>query len=334
AGLDTRIGTLGGSVAGSLGGGTVYDSSTGTLTAPSYTIQGNNYSNVGDAFGGVNSSLTSLSNSVASGITGVVQRTATKDVVTLTEDGGTAATPGNAQKLTNLAAGMLSAASTEAVNGSQLFATNSNVTTNATNIAGLDTRIGTLGGSVAGSLGGGTVYDSSTGTLTAPSYTIQGNNYSNVGDAFGGVNMGLATNATNIADNITAITNLANGTLGLVKQDATTQAITVAADTAGSSVSVSGTDGSRTLTGVTSGMLSAASTEAVNGSQLFATNSNVTTNATNIAGLDTRIGTLGGSVAGSLGGGTVYDSSTGTLTAPSYTIQGNNYSNVGDAFGG
>ncbi|MFT2793629.1 hypothetical protein ACMV5I_26730, partial [Serratia sp. T13T92] len=153
-----------------------------------FNVQGVNYSNATNAFSALNDNLSALYSGITtingdiskitSGGTGVVQRsTVAADTLLLTANsGGTAAAPGSAQKLTNLAAGMLSAVSTEAVNGSQLFATNSNVTTNATNIAGLDTRIGTLGGSVAGSLGGGTVYDSSTGTLTAPSYTIQGNN--------------------------------------------------------------------------------------------------------------------------------------------------------------
>ncbi|MFT2794052.1 YadA family autotransporter adhesin, partial [Serratia sp. T13T92] len=75
--------------------------------------------------------------SVASGITGVVQRTATKDVVTLTEDGGTAATPGNAQKLTNLAAGSLAADSLDAVNGSQLKSVVDQVASNSASITQL-----------------------------------------------------------------------------------------------------------------------------------------------------------------------------------------------------
>ncbi|MBC6559043.1 hypothetical protein GW721_24365, partial [Citrobacter braakii] len=123
---------------------------------------------------------------------------------------------------------------------------------------------------------------------------------------------GTVTGAINsIAGNTTAITNLTNGVIGLVKQDATTRAITVAADTGGSSVSVGGTGGSRTLTGVTAGALSATSTDAVNGSQLAATN--------------TSVDNLGSSTAAALGGGAAYDSSTGTLTAPSYTIQGTTY---------
>ncbi|MEB7892074.1 hypothetical protein NGK36_22890, partial [Hafnia alvei] len=88
------------------------------------------------------------------------------------------------QKLTNLAAGTLSGASTDAVNGSQLFATNTNVGTNTTNLANLGT-------STASALGGGAAYNSTTGAWTAPSYTVQGSSYSNIGDAFGGVDGSL-----------------------------------------------------------------------------------------------------------------------------------------------
>ncbi|MBC6559040.1 hemagglutinin family protein, partial [Citrobacter braakii] len=78
SGLDLNTDALGTSVAAALGGGAAYDSATGAWTAPSYTIQGTSYTNVGDALGGVNTSLTALTGAV-----GVVQRTATADVTTL-----------------------------------------------------------------------------------------------------------------------------------------------------------------------------------------------------------------------------------------------------------
>ncbi|WP_455885503.1 YadA-like family protein [Pseudomonas spelaei] len=78
-------------------------------TAPSYSVGGTTYNNVGDAFSAVDS-----------GGAGVVQRTSVSDVVTMVAGGGTAANPGSAQKLTNLAAGTISSSSTDAVNGSQL----------------------------------------------------------------------------------------------------------------------------------------------------------------------------------------------------------------------
>src|SRR3546814_15665686 len=57
-----------------------------------------------------------------------------KDSITLQGTSGTT-------KITQLAAGDLSATSTDAVNGSQLYATNQNVTQNTSDISGLDTRV-------------------------------------------------------------------------------------------------------------------------------------------------------------------------------------------------
>ncbi|QIP94551.1 YadA family autotransporter adhesin [Serratia fonticola] len=301
-----NIGSLGTSTASALGGGAAYNTSTGAWTAPSYSIQGTSYNNVGSALGGVDSSLTNLSNSVAAGSTGVVQRTATANVATLTAANGTAAAPGTAQKLTNLAAGTLSGTSTDAVNGSQLFATNSNVTTNANNI-------GSLGTSTASALGGGAAYNTSTGAWTAPSYSIQGTSYNNVGSALGGVDSSL----TNLSNSVAA------GSTGVVQRTATANVATLTA--ANGTAAAPGT--AQKLTNLAAGTLSGTSTDAVNGSQLFATNSNVTTNANNI-------GSLGTSTASALGGGAAYNTSTGAWTAPSYSIQGTSYNNVGSALGG
>ena len=137
----TNLANLGTSTASALGGGATYNSTTGAWIAPSYTVQGSSYSNIGDAFGGVDGSLTALNNSVSSGSTGVVQRTSTANVATLTAAGGTASAPGEAQKLTNLAEGKLTADSTDAVNGSQLYAVADQVSKNTTDIAGLTTIV-------------------------------------------------------------------------------------------------------------------------------------------------------------------------------------------------
>ncbi|MFT8148835.1 hypothetical protein, partial [Salmonella enterica] len=67
-----------------------------------------------------------------------------ESVTTLTDDAllwdaasgsFSASLSGSARKITKLAAGTLAADSTEAVNGSQLFATNENVSQNTTDIA-------------------------------------------------------------------------------------------------------------------------------------------------------------------------------------------------------
>nr|WP_162940835.1 YadA family autotransporter adhesin [Rahnella bruchi] len=302
----TNLANLGTSTANALGGGAAYNSTTGSWTAPSYTVQGSNYSNIGDAFGGVDGSLTALTSSISEGTTGVVQRTDTANKTVLTAANGTAAAPGETQTLSNLTAGNLAADSTDAVNGSQLFATNTNVGTNTTNLANLGT-------STASALGGGAAYNSTTGAWTAPSYTVQGSNYSNIGDAFGGVDGSL-----------TALTgSISEGTTGVVQRtDTANKTVLTAAN--GTAVAPGET---QTLSNLAAGNLAAGSTDAVNGSQLFATNANVATSATNLANLGT-------STASSLGGGAAYNSSTGAWTAPSYTVQGSNYSNIGDAFGG
>ncbi len=72
-------------------------------------------------------------------------------------------------RISNLAPGALSAASTDAVNGSQLF--------------GLRSRVS----NVAVALGGGAAYDPVKDEWIAPKYTIGGTDYSNVGDALAAV---------------------------------------------------------------------------------------------------------------------------------------------------
>ncbi len=123
----------------------------------------------------------------------------------------------NGNQITQVGAGVLSSTSLDAVNGSQLYATNLQVQSNSTAITTLGTTV-----------------------------------------------------AQNTANLNTLTTNLNNGTVGLVRQDAVNGAISVAASTGGNVINMSGTDGTRTVTGVASGIISASSTDAVNGSQFYA----------------------------------------------------------------
>ncbi|WP_194270688.1 beta strand repeat-containing protein [Glaciimonas soli] len=191
---------------------------------------------------------------------------------------------GNERRMTNVAAG---SAATDAVNVSQL-------TSEAA-------KSNTLGNSVATALGGTAAYDSSTGAITLPSYTVQGTTYNDVGAALDGLNTGLNTtntNVTNVAGDLTTLTNnINNGTVGLVQQAAAGADLTVGKDTDGVNVSFADKDGNtRTLTNVTAGNLSATSTDAVNGSQLFATNTQVGQNTVNIAKNTGDISNLDGRV--------------------------------------
>lgn len=84
---------------------------------------------------------------------------------------GTVVSVGNASsqgRVQNVAAGAVSASSTDAINGSQLFAAQS--------------AIGNLAASAADHLGGGAAVNAD-GSLSAPSYSVAGGAYNNVGDA-------------------------------------------------------------------------------------------------------------------------------------------------------
>jgi autotransporter adhesin len=228
---------------------------------------------------------------------------------------------GSERKLTNLAAG---SANTDAVNVSQL--------------RGLGTNITNL-------IGGGTTVNPD-GSITGPTYNIQGNNYSTVYDAFGAVNNSL-TNITNgggikyfhanstLADSSASGTDsvaigpqsVASGTSSLAAglgsaatgqgavalgqgaqannandvalgSGSVTQAAvaTTGTDIQGQHYSFAGTapvgtvsvgaaGAERTITNVAAGRISASSTDAINGSQLYATNQAIDS-------LQTGIGTI------------------------------------------
>ncbi|MFM0211374.1 YadA-like family protein [Paraburkholderia sediminicola] len=175
-------------------------------------------------------------------------------------------------KLANVAAGELSASSAEAVNGSQLYATNQNVEQNANAIAQNTTDIAQNASDIS---------------------TNAGNIAQNTTD--------IATNASKIEQNTTDISTLStqvgaiNGAMtDVVKYD------TSAHDT----VTLAGTAGT-TLSNVVAGTLSESSTEAVNGSQLYTTNQNVAQNTSDISTINNQIAALGGGVAGAV----VYDTS-------------------------
>lgn len=167
----------------------------------------------------------------------------------------------------NVAAGSLTPTSTDAVNGSQLAATNVTVAGNVTAITNLNNGIanGTLGlvQQTGGSPGTGAI---TVGAATAgTSLNVAGTAGNRViaGVAAGvaptdAANVGqLTATNTNVAGNTTAITNLNNGTAGLVQQVGGAPGngqLTVGAATGGSSVTIAGTGGNRTLTGLNAGV--------------------------------------------------------------------------------
>ncbi|ENK8982737.1 trimeric autotransporter adhesin SadA [Salmonella enterica] len=219
-----QIYSLSQSVADRLGGGASVNSD-GTVNAPLYEVGTGIYNNVGSALSALNTSITNTEASVA----GLAEDALLWDDST---SAFSASHTGNASKITNLAAGTLAADSTDAVNGSQLFATNENVSQNTTDIAANTTSIN------------------------------QNTTY-------------IATNTTNINSLSDSVTTLTDDAL---LWDAASGAF---------SAKHNGSDSK--ITNLAAGTLAADSTDAVNGSQLFATNENVSQNTTDIAANTTSI---------------------------------------------
>ncbi|ECU4701604.1 autotransporter adhesin SadA [Salmonella enterica] len=192
-------------------------------------------------------SINSLSNSVT---------TLTDDA--LLWDGNTSAFSanhsGSDSKITNLAAGTLAADSTDAVNGSQLFTTNENVSQNTTNIAANTDSI-----------------NQNTTDIAANTTSIN-QNTTDIATNTASINQ----NTTDIATNTTSINSLSNSVTTL-----TDDALLWDAASGAFNANHSGSDSK--ITNLAAGTLAADSTNAVNGSQLFATNENVSQNTTSIA---------------------------------------------------
>ncbi|MGF6985402.1 autotransporter adhesin [Paraburkholderia atlantica] len=165
---------------------------------------------------------------------------------------------------------------------------------------------------VTTALGGGAAVDAD-GSVKAPAYSVGGTTVDNVGDAFANVDARTTQNTANIqniAGDLMNITNgLDNGTIGLVQQDATTRDIAVAKNTDGAVMSVAGTAGNRTVTGVAAGAVRASSVDAVNGGQLYASAS---------------------STARALGGGSIVLAD-GSISAPKFSVGGTTVYSVAEA---
>ena len=183
--------------------------------------------------------------------------------------------------ITNVKAGTLSDDSTDAVNGSQLKDTNDNVATNTTNIASNTANIATNTSNIADNTANIATNTSNIADNTANIAT----NTSNIA----GNTANIATNTTNIAANTTSINSL-NTSVDALEQDAMLWNGTAFN-------AAHGTETTSTITNVKAGTLSDDSTDAVNGSQLKATNDNVATNTTNIASNTANIATNTSNIA-------------------------------------
>ncbi len=196
-------------IADALGGNAVVNAD-GSITTPTYAIAGGSYNNVGDALEAIDTTLDDalLWDETANGGNGAFSAAHGKDKT--------------ASVITNVANGAVSATSSDAINGSQLYSTNKYI---------------------ADALGGDAEVNAD-GTITAPTYTIANTDYNNVGEA---------------------LDALDNNAL-LWDEDA-------------GAYNASHDGNASKITNVAAGDLSTTSTDAVNGSQLNATNILVTQNS-------------------------------------------------------
>lgn len=177
----------------------------------------------------------------------------------------------NGQKVTNVNAGNLSADSTDAVNGSQLFATNQNVSNNTTNISNLTTRLDGAGMTFAGD-SGNAVTKKLNETLTLTGGETSVDNLTQLSDK----NIGLVADSNGklevrLAKDLTGLTSatFSNGTF---TTQLTGNGLTITPTSSGNAVTLTAQKldlGGRQLHGVQAGDVSATSTDAVNGSQLY-----------------------------------------------------------------
>ncbi|WP_180753547.1 YadA-like family protein [Bartonella tribocorum] len=259
-------------VASYFGGGAGYKD--GNWSAPTFTVKvfdkdgkgaEKKYQNVADAFTGVNTSFANLDkkieNVVINGTGDSLIKQDTAGLITIGgKVGGTKVSIANsdnaARTLSGVNAGSITAISTDAINGSQLYS---------------------MSNLVASYFGGGAGYKD--GNWSAPTFTVKvfdkdGNGaekkYQNVADAFTGVSSSF-TNLDKKIENI-----VINGTGdSLIKQD-TAGLITIGGKVGGTKVSIANSDNTaRTLSGVNAGSITALSTDAINGSQLYSMSNEV-----------------------------------------------------------
>ncbi|EFN7631526.1 YadA-like family protein [Escherichia coli] len=239
------------SIAKRLGGGSSVNPDDGTVNAPTYNLKNGNKNNVGSALTVLDENT--LQWDQIKGKYSAVHGSSTTSVIT------------------DVANGTISAASKDAVNGSQLY----------------DLQQDAL-------LWNGTAFSAAHGTEATSKITnvTAGNLTASSTDAVNGsqlktTNDNVTTNTTNIATNTTNITNLTDAVNGLGDDSLLWN------KTAGAFSAAHGTDATSKITNVKAGDLTAGSTDAVNGSQLKTTNDNVTTNTTNITNLTDAVDSLG-----------------------------------------
>ena len=279
------------SVATAIGAGSTVNPD-GTITAPSFSVGDGKggttvVHNVGDAVTNLDGrvttnegDITNLQQQIGNGTIGLVQQANAGDNLTVgaATDGAAVDFTGTAgeRKLIGVAAGDVSATSKEAINGSQLHG---------------------VSDSVASAIGAGSTVNPD-GSISQPTFSVGDGNggttvVHNVGDAVTNLDGRMGTAETNITQ---LQQDVNNGAVGLVRQDATTQDVTVASGTGGNLVNFAGTAGDRRLTGVANGVADndAASIAQLKAMGLFDPNTNLPMAAVVYDGIDLSSVTFGG----------------------------------------
>ncbi|EPU0812948.1 YadA-like family protein [Morganella morganii] len=243
-----------------------------------------------DDIAGHTTAITTINNSLTEGTLGLVQLSADGKKVVLSDKAKDATVfEFGGKKLSGVSNAALAADSTEAVNGSQLFATNEQVKVNTdgitqhtADIAGNKADIAKNTTDIAGNK---TAITQNTTNITKNTSDIAGNTAAinqNTTDIAGN-KMVITQNTADIAGNKADITtinnNLAAGTLGLVQLSDDGKKVVLSDKAKDATVFEFG---GKKLSGVSNAALAADSTEAVNGSQLFATNEQVKVNTDGI----------------------------------------------------
>ncbi|EFD5477906.1 YadA-like family protein [Escherichia coli] len=183
-------------IADALGGNAVVNAD-GSITTPTYAIAGGSYNNVGDALEAIDTTLDDALLWDATANDGAGAFSAGRGV------------DNTASKITNVANGAISATSSDAINGSQLYTTNKYI---------------------ADALGGDAEVNAD-GTITAPTYTIANTDYNNVGEALDALdenallwdataNNGEGAYNASHDGKASIITNVADGNIGEGSTDA------------------------------------------------------------------------------------------------------------------
>ncbi len=266
-----------------LGGGAAVGAD-GKVTGPTYHVQSGNQTNVGDALGALDSGLNDVKTQIGKVGTGLVtQDTPTSAITVGALTGGTelniANKDGVARKITNVAAGDVSSDSLNAINGSQLFS---------------------AGQGLATAIGGGAALNKD-GSITQPTFNVGGTSVHNVGDALSNIDGRVTTNTTDIAGIKDQLGKIGSSADSVTYDSAAHDKVTLGGKAATTSAS---------LTNLTDANLTATSTDAVTGKQLFATNAKVDELGTAIK----NVSTTGSSVVavGPIGSGSTGPAPTAT----------------------